>query len=114
MTFKKGHDLSTGRPPGSLNKRRQSLHDKAEQLGVDPFEILLLFAKGDWKTLGEVDGIPTSVRADCAAEACAYLYTRLKPTEEERKPGGGLLGSMSEDQKLEMAKYAVKILESKK
>ena len=113
MTFKKGHDLSTGRPHGSVNKRRQSLHDKAEQLGVEPFEILLLMAKGDWKALGEVDGIPVTVRADAAAEACAYLYTKIKPQEIEYK-SQTLLGSMSDEEKVKMAKYAVKILESKK
>lgn len=79
-----------GRPKGSLNKITTLAKEKADALGIDPFEVLLRFSMGDWQTLGyasevyvKKDGkdgttyefvIEPSVRAAAAANACRYLY----------------------------------------
>ena len=81
-----------GRQKGTPNKKTKELNSIAERLDVDPFEILLLFAKGDWKALGyskefELTGfgrkytLEPSVRAKCAAEACNYLFPKRKAIE---------------------------------
>lgn len=86
----------SGRKPGTLNKDHKSLLDRAEALGVDPFEILLLTVKGDWEALGlkpvehtrtREDGtievvsktdpeIPFDQRLMAAKEACQYLHSK--------------------------------------
>jgi len=67
----------------------------AEELGVEPFRILCLFAKGDWKALElepikrtkEVQGqvleeivspITMDMRLQAAREASKYLYPQRK------------------------------------
>jgi hypothetical protein len=65
-------------------------------LGVDPFEILLLFAKGDWKGLGyksetvvkyshgnpyKTDVITADHRLKAASEASQYLHPKRKAIE---------------------------------
>lgn len=42
----------SGRQPGTPNKNTKALLEKAEELGVDPFELLCHIAKGDWKAFG--------------------------------------------------------------
>lgn len=74
---------------------------KASELGIDPFEVLLLFASGDWKKLGytgetftrfakdysnEEYTINPAVRARAAAEAAQYLYPKRKAIEINEKP----------------------------
>lgn len=93
----------SGRKKGTPNKSRAPLEDKAQELCIDPFEILLYFAKGDWRALGyetetytvfsgkegdianEELYIPTAVRARAASDACQYLYPKLKSIEHEIK-----------------------------
>lgn len=89
-----------GRPKGSVNKKTQELMDKAAELGVNPFEILLLFAKGDYEALGyekyqfkrfgenvvEELTISPDLRAKCAEKACEYLYSKRKAIEIETDP----------------------------
>lgn len=77
--------------------------EKARELRVDPFEILLLFAKGDWKALGypsewddkisndvlyQVRIIEPRDRIVAAKEACKYIYPQRKAidltTDDER------------------------------
>lgn len=86
-----------GRPKGVKNKITKLAHEKAEELGIDPFKILLLFAKGDWKALGykeetyvasvsefgntEKHHIEANTRAKCAADACRYLHPTQKAVE---------------------------------
>lgn len=97
MAFKKGHSKAGGRSKGTPNKKVQPLLDRAEALGVDPFEILLHFAKGDWAALGyaaastvsytsagiEFDEpvIKPELRMHAAKEACQYLYPKRKSIE---------------------------------
>lgn len=86
-----------GRAKGTPNKRTQHLLDKAEELGVDPFEVVLLFAKGDWRALGykseyqekSAGGgatykeltITPELRQKSAADACKYLYPQRKAVD---------------------------------
>lgn len=91
----------SGRKKGTPNKRNQEIIDKAEELGVDPFEIILLFAKRDWKALGyksetvikaakngtyEVDTITAQMQLSAAIEAAQYLYPKRKAIEHSSDP----------------------------
>lgn len=92
MSAKKG-----GRAKGTPNRSTQELLNKAQEMGVDPFEVLLLFASGDWENLGYKEEtyvastsesgstykyhIDPAVRAKSAAEACQYLYPKRKAIE---------------------------------
>jgi hypothetical protein len=83
-----------GRKKGQRNKETVEAEALAKKLGVDPFEILLLFAKGDWEALGyeskmqvvsvnesgsvEDYTIPVAVRAKCAEKATEFLRPKLK------------------------------------
>jgi hypothetical protein len=99
MSFKPGHKRpeNAGRKKGTPNKLTQDLMAKCDELGVDPFEVLLHFAKGDWKTLGyetETRLVSTSehgdiyentitpeLRAKAAKDACEYLFPKRKAIE---------------------------------
>lgn len=98
MPFEKGHKKVGGRKKGTLSKAQQSLREKADELGIDPFEILLLFAQGDWEALGytsaervvnETEGgaliyedtIPPQLRQKSAKDAAEYLYPKRKAVE---------------------------------
>lgn len=83
----------SGRKKGSINKKSVLLIEKAQGLGIDPFEILLYFAAGDWKALGyakeKTDSgqylIEPSVRMKAAGEACQYIHPKLKQIESTIK-----------------------------
>lgn len=94
MAAPKGHKKWGGRKKGDPNKKTEVLQDKAKELGIDPFEILLHFANGDWEALGYkesfeykytpsgarymVDVIPAELRCKAAADACQYLHPKRK------------------------------------
>lgn len=98
-----GGEKTGGRAKGKPNRDRENLLALSEKLGVDPFEVLLLFAKGDWHALGYksetyVSGegkgsvsykyfIDPSVRAKSASEACQYLFAKRKTVEVEAPNG---------------------------
>lgn len=87
----------SGRKKNSINKDSIPLLEKAKELNIDPFEILLHFAAGDWEKLGyesktitiygahnvtnEEFTIQPGIRAKAAAEACQYLYPKRKSIE---------------------------------
>ncbi len=89
--------VSGGRPKGRKNNSTLEADELARKLGVDPFEILLLMAKGDYKALGyqsemqtisvnesgsvEDFTIPVAVRAKCAAQATEFLRPKLKAVD---------------------------------
>lgn len=97
MAAKKGHPKYGGRKKGTPNKTTLPLEEKARELGVDPFEILLRFAAGDWEGLGydaeiyhqeKPDGsvrmgyvITPNMRLTAAGEACQYIYPKRKAVE---------------------------------
>jgi hypothetical protein len=94
MPFKPGHKKMGGMKKGAITRDRQMLLDKAKELGVDPFEILLRIANNDWKGLGyKKEGqtvhtagggsfyqpeIDCALRAKAAADACQYMLPKLK------------------------------------
>jgi len=86
MAAPKGHKRYGGRVAGTPNKSTINLSEIAERVGVDPFEILLLFAKGDYKALGYSEPIEQSIRAKCASDACQYLHSKKKALEVSGDP----------------------------
>lgn len=89
-----------GRKKGTPNKDKAPVKEMASRLGVDPLEILLLYAKGDWKALGyesekitvysrdysnEKYVIDPAVRMSAAADACRYMYPQLKQIDAQVK-----------------------------
>lgn len=78
------------RTKGSKNKRSFDAEELALRFDVDPLEVLLMIAAGDWKSLGfeeksrtsftpqgiEIleDNVPLSQRCQAAKEAAKYLY----------------------------------------
>jgi hypothetical protein len=114
-----------GRLPGAIGKSTAKVQEIIRRLGVDPFEVMILFVKGDWKALGydtdviikqSSDGkstfmeyvISPELRAQCAREACKYVYAQRKSVEHVSH---NVLESMSTLEKLEAMKQAVKMLE---
>jgi len=100
-----------GRKKGSKNKVNRPATEKAQELGVDPFEILLHFASGNWKALGypektrsiviqgkevKVDVIDPEMRLNAAKEATHYILPKRKAVDENGK---------SEDIKIENVVY---------
>lgn len=96
QTKPRGLPKTGGRKKGSINKDSVPARAKAKELGIDPFEILLYFAAGNWEKLGYkaesyvVEGnnhineklfIEPGIRARAAAEACQYIMPKLKAIE---------------------------------
>lgn len=96
MPRPKGHEKSGGRVKGTLTQKRKELYEIADEMGVDPFEVLLQFAKGDWQGLGyqsETYLIPSQsgaiekriiepeLRFAAAKELAKYLRPQLKAIE---------------------------------
>lgn len=87
----------SGRKKGTPNKDAPPCAEIAAKLGIEPFEVLLRFAAGDWEGLGYAEEryvthmdkfgtyvkwtIDPAVRARAAAEATKYLHTQLRATE---------------------------------
>lgn len=69
-----------GRQKGTPNKDTSQLAQLAQQLDVDPFEILLLFASGDFMSLG-INEVTPDQRLKAATEACTYLHPKRKALE---------------------------------
>lgn len=86
---------------GSPNQFKMDAQAKAKELGIDPFEILLLFAGEKWEELGYkspemqkvtkdgsavfVDRIPPELRVQAAKEAAQYILPKRKALEFELK-----------------------------
>lgn len=99
MPFKPGDQRpgGAGNPKGGKIKRTQEAQEIAERLGVNPLELLLLYAKGDHEALGlpklttvsvTKDGEPiekltigAELRQKSAKDACDYLFPKLKSIE---------------------------------
>lgn len=84
-----------GRQKGTPNKRSTKAMKLAEELGVDPLKVILLFVKGDWEALGldefemkvtkdgsfPVRTITADMRLNAARDAAKYIYPQLKALE---------------------------------
>jgi hypothetical protein len=72
MAFSVGHKKQGGRQKGTPNKASQSLMEKAEAMGIDPFmELLKLIRNGETEM----------TRMMALKEACQYLYPKRKAVE---------------------------------
>lgn len=93
MPAPKGHARYGGREKGTPNKSTTRLRELAEKHKCDPFEVLLMFAKGDYQGLGyekertvsvsefgEVRELTISpeLRQKSAKDACKFLEPELK------------------------------------
>jgi hypothetical protein len=101
--FEKGHKKLGGRTKGTLNKVTQDILDRAAEMGVDPFQILLYYCARNWKALGyssetitkvlkdggtiEVERIPPERQLEAVKEACQYMYPKRKAIELSNKEG---------------------------
>ena len=89
----KGLPKSGGRTKDTPNKSTLEAQKLAEKLGVNPLEVLLLFAGGKWKELGYKsqtttkfygenmvveETIPPELRQKSAKDACEYIYSKRK------------------------------------
>lgn len=71
-----------GRSKGTPNASSLDVRAIAERIGVDPFEIMCMVAKGDYSGLGyETDIISLDQRIGCAIQASKYLYQQRKAVE---------------------------------
>ena len=101
----KGLPKSGGRTKGTKNIRSFNAWELANRLNIDPLEVLLKFASGDWKGLGydnevyhseSATGetklgyvITPNMRMNAADKACKFLYpTKIEttPTENDTSP----------------------------
>jgi hypothetical protein len=108
--MEKGHTNNpNGRPKGALNKASQEAKDIAERLGCKPFEVLCLFAMGDFAALGyseyqtkvigkgaestTIDELTISpeLRQKSARDACKYLHPELRSVEVGTSDEGGAI-----------------------
>jgi hypothetical protein len=122
MQFKPGNG---GKPKGAISTLTRRARELSEKLNIDPIEVLLYFAAGDWKALGyrdqyEVKGsdksgghifsltIDPNTRCRAAAEAAQYIYPKLKSVENTTN---NALADMTPDQRLEAMKHGVAMLE---
>lgn len=82
-----------GRKKGTSNKRSQYAIELAKKLGVEPLEILLMYAAGDWQGLGfdsqKKAKIDNTDRISAAKDACKYLYPALRSVELKGDENGG-------------------------
>ena len=81
-----------GRPKGVKNLRTRTIEEIASKFNIDPFEVLMMVAVGDWQGLGyesktkttftmqgievEEENIKLSDRVQAAKEASKYLYSQ--------------------------------------
>jgi antitoxin component of RelBE/YafQ-DinJ toxin-antitoxin module len=88
-----------GRKPGTPNRATSEAKRLAEEMGVDPFQVLLLFVKGDAEALDLpvhqlADGtearraVPLDMRLDAAKAAVQYLLPKRKALEVEATVNG--------------------------
>lgn len=102
-----GGPKTGGRQKGTPNKESTTAASIAARLGVDPMEILLYFAIGDYKALGYENElyhketasgevkmgyvITPETRMNAAKEAAKYIYPQLKALEHTGDVAGGLI-----------------------
>ncbi len=86
--FERGHAKIGGRQKGQ--SKHKVAEETAKRLGIDPFEVLCLFAKGDWMELRiNKDDIRPRDRLEAAKEACKYIYAQKRAVEISNPDGTG-------------------------
>ena len=80
-----------GRPPGIPDRRSRGAEARAEELGIDPFSVLLLLAGDRWAELhpgepetdpeGRRRHVPLELRLQAAKAAAGFLHPKLKAVE---------------------------------
>ena len=125
MAFQKGHKKLGGKPKGYKDKKTLMVEEIVARVGVDPLEVLLKFAAGDWEGLGydspvyhfeSADKstsmgyvITPAIRAQAAKEAAQYIYPKKREAEEVKEPEI----DVTPENELEAAKDTLKYIESK-
>lgn len=80
--FQPGHPRVGGRKKGTPNKNRVPAQELADRLGINPYEILLLFAAGDAEALGlKKDELGPAARVKAAAEASKYVKAQMRTVD---------------------------------
>lgn len=81
MNFELGRAKTGGKKKGF--KKNKTCEEIAKKIGIDPFSVLCLFAKGDWESLHleSPKKITPSMRLDAAKDACKYLHSQKKALE---------------------------------
>ncbi len=90
MPFIKGQSGNpSGRGKGSVSVQNRQAAEKARELGVDPFIILLHFASNNWQELGyeSAKAIDPELRVSAAKDACKYIIPQLKAVEHSSGDG---------------------------
>lgn len=101
MSFTKGHKKLGGRQAGTQNKRTLMVKAIADKVQVDPLEVIMRFAAGDWAGLGYKEEhyfyetnsgaikmefvITPEMRLSAAKDAATYLYARKKEADIEEE-----------------------------
>lgn len=95
---KPGGPKTGGRKAGTANKKTVEAQEIADRNGINPFEILVWFAQGNWEKLGydsqrvtkygasglpyQEDVISPELRQSSAGKAVEYLYPKRKAIEQ--------------------------------
>ena len=107
MPFELGHKKSPGRKKGSKNKDKQSVADKAKELGVDVTAVLIHIVNNNWKALGydkptktewvgadavpvEVERIQLEHRMSAGKDLMKFMHPQLKAIEHTGADGKDL------------------------
>ena len=75
----KGLPKSGGRQKGALNTDRQALLDRAQALGLEPWDALVSLAMDQM--------LESPLRFQAIKEVCSYVYTKTKAVEVSGKDG---------------------------
>ncbi len=118
--------ISKGKPKGTKNARTILVEQIAAKYKYDPFEVLIMFAAGDWKSLGydaevyhveKPDGsvkmgyvITPEMRLTAAKEAAQYLHSKKK---EQPTPDGDDPIDVTPEQEKQAALEALTFIEQK-
>lgn len=93
MAKPKNLPKSGGRTKGTPNKSTAEAQELADRLGINPLEVILLFAGGKWEELGYDSStitkfvgenvvvepvISPELRQKSAKDACEYIYAKRK------------------------------------
>lgn len=96
--FKKGNP---GKRKGTKNKNTVLVEETAARLGIDPFEVLCLFAKRDFRALKlKKNDVSAEAQLKAAVTACKYLYSQKRSVEISNPDGTGF--------RVEVVDYSIK------